>query len=114
MLNWKSGPAPASDTHPQIPPSSPAIRRQDPECNPLWSRRGERNAPTWTCVVEAAPFGPGRSRHQVMNRLYRAVAGLGVPADILAYSLDDVEYWRDSLNHVPRALREGRVLYERS
>ena len=66
-------------------------------------------------VVEAAPFGPGRSRHQVMNRLYRAVAGLGVPADILAYSLDDVDYWRDSLNHVlARALREGTVLYERS
>ena len=66
-------------------------------------------------VVEAEPFGPGRSRHKVMNRLYRAVSGFGVPADILAYSLDDVEYWRDSLNHVlARALREGKVLYERS
>ena len=29
-------------------------------------------------------------------------------------SHEDVAYWRDSLNHVlARALREGRVLYER-
>ena len=37
-----------------------------------------------------------------------------VSKDILVYSRAEVEYWRDSLNHVvARALREGRVLYER-
>ena len=65
-------------------------------------------------VVEAEPFGQGRSRHQEAVRLYKVLAGSGVPKDILVYSRDDVEYWRDSLNHVlARALREGKVLYER-
>ena len=65
-------------------------------------------------VVEAQPFGAGRSRYAEEARLYRALAGCGVCKDILVYSRDEVDYWRDSLNHVlARALREGRVLYER-
>lgn len=65
-------------------------------------------------VVESAPFGKGRSRRQEAVRLWRALSGLGVAKDILVYSRDEVEYWRNSLNHIlARALREGRVLYER-
>jgi len=65
-------------------------------------------------VVEAESFGPERSRHQELVRLYHAVAGFPVPADLLVFSHEDVDYWRDSLNHVlARALREGKVLYER-
>jgi len=65
-------------------------------------------------VVEAEPFGPERSRHGEMVRLYHAVARFPVATDVLVYSHEDVDYWRDSLNHVlARALREGRVLYER-
>ena len=66
-------------------------------------------------VLEAEPFGPGRSRHRETMLLYRALAAFPVGADVLVYSRDDVAYWRDSLNHVlARALREGTVLYERS
>lgn len=65
-------------------------------------------------VVEAEPFGKARSRHRETVRLYEALGGLGGPKDILVYSREEVEYWRDSLNHVlARALREGTVLYER-
>lgn len=65
-------------------------------------------------VVEAEPFGPERSRHEEMVRLYHAVARFPVATDVLVYSHEDVDYWRDSLNHVlARALREGKVLYER-
>ena len=65
-------------------------------------------------VVEAEPFGPERSRHKELVRLYHALAGFRVPADVLVYSHEDIGYWRDSLNHVlARALREGKVLYER-
>ena len=65
-------------------------------------------------VVEAEPFGKTRSRRQELVRLYHALAEFPVSADILVYSHDDVDYWRDSLNHVlARALREGKVLYER-
>ena len=65
-------------------------------------------------VLEADPFGPKRSRRKEAVRLYHALAGFHVPTDILVYSHEDVAYWRDSLNHVlARALREGKVLYER-
>ena len=43
-----------------------------------------------------------------------ALAQFPVPGDVLVYSLDEVEYRRDSINHVlARALREGVVLHER-
>ena len=65
-------------------------------------------------VVESEAFDKQRSRHQECLRLYDALGGLRVPKDILVFSSAEVEYWRDSLNHVlARALREGRVLYER-
>lgn len=66
-------------------------------------------------VVESEPFGEDRDRRAEAMRLWYALSGLGVSKDILVYSSDEVEYWRDSLNHVlARALREGKVLYERS
>ena len=65
-------------------------------------------------VVEAEPFGPGRDRGAEETRLWRALAKFHVPKDVMVYSLDEVDRWRGSLNHVlARALREGRVLYER-
>ena len=65
-------------------------------------------------VVQSEPFGAARSRHHETVRLYKAVSGLGVAKDILLYSRREIEYWRDSLNHVvARALREGEILYER-
>ena len=65
-------------------------------------------------VVEAEPFGPGRDRGTEETRLWRALAKFHVPKDILVYSSDEADRWRGSLNHVlARALREGRVLYER-
>ena len=65
-------------------------------------------------VIESASFGEDRDRNVEETRLWRALAGFHVPTDLLVYSRDEVEYWRDSLNNVlARALREGRVLYER-
>ena len=66
-------------------------------------------------VVESEPFGENRDRGAEAVRLWRALTCFEIPKDILVYSRDEVEYWRDSLNHVlARALREGEVLYERS
>ena len=65
-------------------------------------------------VIEAEPFGEGRSQFSEMTRVREALKEFMIPKDILVFSLEDVEYWRDSLNNVlARALREGRVLYER-
>lgn len=65
-------------------------------------------------VIETEPFGNGRCQRSETIRVRRAVEDFDVPKDILVFSLEDVEYWRDSLNNVlARALREGKVLYER-
>ena len=65
-------------------------------------------------VLESEPFGPSRTRREETVKVYHALAGFHVPADVLVFSHEDVDYWHDSLNHVlARALREGRVLYER-
>ncbi len=65
-------------------------------------------------IVESDPFDENRDRRSEAVRLWRALAHFAVPKDILVYSRDEVEYWRDSINNVlARALREGRVLYER-
>ena len=65
-------------------------------------------------VMESEPFGSGRSRHDEEVRLHRTLSSFHVSKDVLVFSSSEIEYWRDSLNHViARALREGRVLYER-
>jgi predicted nucleotidyltransferase len=59
--------------------------------------------------------GSGQSRREITGKLYRELARFKVPKDILIYSHDEVEQWKDSPNHVVAiGLREGRVLYEQS
>jgi len=66
-------------------------------------------------IVEREAFGPGRSRRQEMARLWRLLAEFRVPKDILVYSSEEVKRWREARNHViAHALREGRLLYDRS
>ncbi len=65
-------------------------------------------------VIERESFEGRRSRHSERARVRKAIREFRVPKDILVFSLEEVEYWRDSLNNVlARALREGKVLYER-
>lgn len=65
-------------------------------------------------VIKSESFENGELRYNEGIRLYNALSHFNVPKDILVYSRERVEYWRDSLNHVvARALREGRVLYGR-
>ena len=80
-----------------------------------WARGDARpNSDLDLLVVAPGPFGPGRSRAKEMVRLWRALKGFRVPKDILVFSADEVETWKDSLNHViGRALREGKELYAR-
>ena len=94
------------------------VEEVDPEQIILFGSRARGDATSESdfdfVVVEAGPFDDGWSRHAEEVRLYRALAEYGIPKDILVYSRDEVDHWRDSLNHVlARALREGKVLYER-
>ncbi len=65
-------------------------------------------------IIDANPFGKDRSRRQEISKVSRALASFRVSIDLLIHSIDEVDYWSLSLNHViGRALREGTVLYER-
>ena len=91
------------------------IEEVDPEQVVLFGSRGRGDHRADSDVPGRHPSRsvPGGRRRE-MVRLYGAVAGFPVPADILGYSRADIHYWRDSLNHLlARASREGQVLYER-
>ena len=94
------------------------VAEVDPEQIVLFGSRARGDARAGSdvdlAVVESEPFGQERSKRLEAARLYRTLSGFLVSKDILVYSRDEVDYWRSSLNHVlARALREGRVLYER-
>lgn len=53
-------------------------------------------------------------RRREAARIRRALWRFPVPVDILLFSREEVAAWRTTTNHViARALREGRVLYDR-
>jgi predicted nucleotidyltransferase len=65
-------------------------------------------------IIQDHPFVRGQTRRKQMARLWRLLARFPVSQDILVYTPDEVEEWRQSKNHViARALREGKLLYER-
>ena len=66
-------------------------------------------------IVEDQEFGPDRNRWSELKRIRKALKPFRVPKDILVYSQDEFETWEDSVNHiVAHAVREGKLLYERS
>ena len=66
-------------------------------------------------VIEDEPFGPTRSRRKEMTKLWRALSRFDVAKDILVYAFEEIERWKESRSHVVAcALRQGRVLYERT
>ena len=65
-------------------------------------------------VIERAPFSAQRSRRAEYSRLSMALREFPFAKDILLYSRDEFDYWKDSPNHVVgRAQREGKVLHVR-
>jgi uncharacterized protein len=65
-------------------------------------------------IVQDHPFVPGRTRRQQLVKLWRLLARFPFSQDILVYTPEEVEEWRQTKNHVmARALREGKLLYER-
>ena len=54
-------------------------------------------------------------RHRRAIPAYAALAGLGIPTDILWRTPAEIAEWSRVANHVTtRAIREGKVLYERA
>ncbi|MBV5322563.1 MAG: nucleotidyltransferase domain-containing protein [Ilumatobacteraceae bacterium] len=65
-------------------------------------------------VIEQAPFSAQRSRRAETARLSMALRDFPFAKDVLLYSREEFDYWKDSPNHVVgRAQREGKVLHVR-
>jgi len=94
------------------------VREVDPEQIWLFGSRargeGGPDSDVDLLVVEREPFGPARSRFGEVGRVRRALSAFRVPKDILVFSADEVQHWRDSLNHIiAECIRQGRLLYDR-
>lgn len=79
--------------------------------------RGEAGPDSDVDLLVVEPAGGDaemRDRRAMAGRLYRRLAGFGIPKDVVIYSAAEVGRHGKSPNHVVgRALREGRCLYER-
>lgn len=65
-------------------------------------------------VITTEAYDAHNSRRKILARLWRSLARIRTPVDLVLSSIDEVEQWRDTTNHlIARALREGKVLYER-
>ncbi|MEO5327060.1 MAG: nucleotidyltransferase domain-containing protein [Magnetococcus sp. THC-1_WYH] len=65
-------------------------------------------------VITTETYGPHNSRRQAMARLWRLLADVPVAKDIVLFSDAEVAQWHTAKNHlIARALKEGKVLYER-
>ena len=65
-------------------------------------------------VVEDGPFEDEGARSDEMVRLWEALAPFRTPTDLVVVTEAEAERWGATTNHVvARALREGRVVYER-
>ena len=66
-------------------------------------------------IVEDEAFSCDRSRWSELRRIRKALRPFRVPKDILVYSREEFDKWQSSANHIiANAVREGRLLYERS
>ncbi len=94
------------------------VRERSPEAIILFGSRARGDARADSdvdfLVIEKEPFSPQRSRRKEVARLQMALRELPLSKDIILYSRDEFEHWRNSLNHLAgRASREGRLLHGR-
>ena len=65
-------------------------------------------------IIEKEKFNKDRSRRKELKSIRQLLMKYKIPKDILLYDEEEVEYWKDSSNHIiSRCLKEGKTLYER-
>ncbi len=66
-------------------------------------------------IVQDRPFKKGFGRRRQMARIWKRLSRYPVSLDLLVFTPEEIECCRNRRSHVvSRALREGRILYERS
>ena len=66
-------------------------------------------------VIEKGKFSKERSRWNETKKIRMALKDYKMSKDILVFTEEEVNYWKDSINHIiATCLEEGKVLYERS
>lgn len=66
-------------------------------------------------IIQKDDFSKSKSRWNETIKIRKALKNYMIPKDILLFSESEVNYWKDSLNHIiPTCLKEGKVLYARS
>lgn len=99
-----------------------AVRRLVQEANPeriilFGSRaRGDERSDSDVDLLVVASEETIRQhgRRRLLARYWAAMGRLPASFDFLLFSPEEIVHWRDSVNHVIcRALREGKVVYER-
>lgn len=94
------------------------VREVSPEAIILFGSRARRDSHPDSdvdlLIVESEPFSPQRSRRKEAARLYIALKSLAISKNLLLYSQEEFDHWKNSKSHVVgRAVREGEVLYGR-
>lgn len=66
-------------------------------------------------IIKKNEFTKEKSRWNETIKIRQVLRDYKIPKDILLFSEAEVDYWKDSLNHIiPTCLKEGKVLYARS
>jgi len=66
-------------------------------------------------IIEKEKFNKDRSRRKELKSIRQLLMKYKIPKDILLYDEEEVEYWKDSSNHIiSRCLKEGKTLYEKN
>jgi predicted nucleotidyltransferase len=74
--------------------------------------RGEARADSDIDLMVIAPSDEPRPER--LRPVYRALRGLGVAKDVVWWTQEEIDDWRNVRSHfVNRVLREGRLLYEK-
>jgi len=79
-------------------------------CHPVWLARSRSDSDFDLLIV--APSDKPRWRRTAL--VYRLLAGLGAPKDIIWWTPEEIAEWQGVKAHfINIVLREGKVLYER-
>ncbi|NUM80129.1 nucleotidyltransferase domain-containing protein [bacterium] len=92
------------------------VQQIHPEAIYLFGSRAKNdvneNADIDLLVIEKETFSTTKSRMKELSRIRKAIMPYSTPVDILLFSSDEVNEWKDSINHIiARCLREGKKIY---